>query len=244
MNNSIKNRFNCWRRNRKIAREKPEIWLLDSKKMGYIQIPKVATRSIQQCLASCYVDEKRMEKPVAWTKINIRDIERQTAFHATHKRLSILAQRNYIFAFVRNPYDRLYSAYKNKVLQASSEGGKNIFWNHGIYFGMKFDEFIEIVCAIPDDKIDRHLRSQSWFLTYEDQLIPEFIGKLEEFEKDWIVLKEQFELGSPTHKNSTVSLGVDDYRTQYSKALEGKVFNRYVKDFENFSYSRIKNWRD
>jgi hypothetical protein len=240
MRNNLKNKFNSWRRNRKITRETPEIWLLESMNMGYIQIPKVATRSIQECLANCYVDCKSIEEPLVWTKSNIRDVERLTAFHATQKYISKIAENNYIFAFVRNPYDRLYSAYKNKVLQPSGTGGKNFFWNHGIRFGMKFDEFVDVVCEIPDRKIDRHLRSQSWFLTYEDKLIPDFIGKLEEFEKDWGVLNERFELGYPTHKNSTKSLNVDDYPAQYSKRLEEKVFNRYRKDFEYFSYVRMQ----
>jgi len=221
-------------------RETPEIWILESMNVGYIQIPKVATRSIQQCLASCYADSNNISLPLVWDKRNIRDIESQTAVHATQKHISKLAEKNYIFAFVRNPYDRLYSAYKNKVLQPEENAGKNIFWNHGVRFGMTFDEFVDVVCEIPDSKIDRHLRSQSWFLTYEDKLIPEFIGKLEEFEKDWGILNKRFKLGRPIHKNSTKNLVVDGYQAQYSKNLEEKVFKRYRKDFEYFLYARIQ----
>lgn len=241
MQEYLKNKLNTWRRSRKIARETPEIWLLENISVGYIQIPKVATRSIQQSLAACYVEMEGLEKPSVWSKSRIRDIEKKTAFHATHKKLSHISDTHFLFAFVRNPYDRLYSAFKNKVLQLTDKGKRNIFWNHGVYFGMEFAEFIEIICEIPDEKIDRHLRSQSWFLTFEDQLIPHFVGKLEEFETDWGVLNERFKLGEAVHKNSTKVLSLDGgYRSQYTPSLEEKVFNRYRKDFEEFSYPRMK----
>jgi len=241
MKEHLKNKLNGWLRSRKIARETPEIWLLESIGVGYIQIPKVATRSIQQSLAACYVETEGLEKPSAWSKKKIRDIEKKTAFHATHKKLSHIRDSHYLFAFVRNPYDRLYSAYKNKVLESPGEGKRNIFWNHGVHFGMEFAEFIEVVCEIPDEKIDRHLRSQSWFLTFEDQLIPHFIGKLEKFETDWDVLNDRFKLAEVMHKNSTKVLSLHGgYQSQYTKHLEEKVFNRYRKDFEQFSYVRMK----
>lgn len=237
---NFKKSLEDWRRNSKIQRETPEIWLLEDLKVGYIQIPKVATRSIQHCLANYYVEQKRIDKPLSWNKEDIKKVEEKTAFHTTHKTLSALAKDNFIFAFVRNPYDRLYSAYKNKVMQPLEKDKKNIFRNHGIQLGMKFSEFVDIVCNIPDSKIDRHLRSQSWFLSYNKRLIPQFIGHLESFYEDWAELNKQFNLGEPTHKNSTESLDVESYREQYDSELEKKVFNRYKKDFEFFGYERLK----
>jgi dermatan 4-sulfotransferase 1 len=229
-----------WRRNKKIQREKPEIWLLEDRKIGYIQIPKVATRSIQQCLANYYVVQKKIQQPPSWSNSEIKIIEEKTAFHASHKYLYDLSTRFFIFAFVRNPYDRIFSAYKNKVLHPSELNGKNIFRNHGVFLGMKFSEFIDVVSVIPDNKIDRHLRSQSWFLCHEEKLIPEYIGHLESFDNDWEKINSRFNLGSPKHKNATKSLNIDDYSEQYTHDLEEKVFNRYKKDFELFGYKRLE----
>jgi hypothetical protein len=236
---SLKNTFDAWKRNNKIQREQPEVWLLKDLNVGYIQIPKVATRSIQQCLASYYVKKECVGGPLIWDKKEIKKIEKKTAFHASQKKLNLLAKNNYIFAFVRNPYDRLYSAYKNKVIQPLEIGGKNIFRNHGVRLGMKFDDFVDIVCRVPDNKIDRHLRSQSWFLSYEGKVIPKFIGHLESFDKDWAELNKRFNLGDPIHKNSTKSLNVEDYREKYSSELEEKVFKRYKEDFTFFGYKRL-----
>jgi len=237
---TLKKRFKHWKRNKKIQREKPEVWLMKDIRVGYIQIPKVATRSIQQCLASYYVEKASIARPLTWDNKAIKKVEEKTAFHASQKTLNRLSEKNYFFAFVRNPYDRLYSAYKNKVLQPIGVGGKNIFSNHGIRLGMKFEDFVDIVCSLPDHKIDRHLRSQSWFLSYEGSVIPTFIGHLESFDKDWAELNKRFNLGMPIHKNSTRSLNAEDYRNQYDSELERKVYKRYKEDFEFFNYKRLK----
>ncbi|MBV1950610.1 MAG: sulfotransferase family protein [Cycloclasticus sp.] len=236
---NLKKLRDSWKRNRKIQRETPEVWLLKDLNVAYIQIPKVATRSIQQCLANYYADCEGVAKPLSWDKEWIKSVEKKTAFHATRKELHTLSANAFVFAFVRNPYGRLYSAYKNKILQPLDNGEKNIFWNHGMTLGMEFGEFVDIVCAIPDEKIDRHLRSQSWFLTYEGSVIPEFIGHLESFDEDWSELNKLFNLGKPAHKNSTVSLNTENHLEGYDSELENKVFKRYQADFEFFNYERL-----
>ena len=228
--------YQNWKRNKKIMREKPELWLLDFSQLGYIQIPKVATRSIQQCLASHYVRKEKLDEPLHWDKEAIRLIESKIAFHTTQEKISKISENNFIFAFVRNPYDRLLSAYKNKVLQPIETGGKNIFINHGITLGMPLEEFIDIVCGIPDEKIDRHLRSQSWFLTFKGKLIPHYIGHLETFDKDWNELSVKFDLPIPEHRNSTVNLEESTYVEELSTEIKSKIWKRYQQDFLMFNY--------
>lgn len=217
-------------------REKPELWLLKSSRFGYIQIPKVATRSIQQCLANYYIRQEKLEESQYWDKDAIRLIESKTAFHTTQEQISKISEDNFIFAFVRNPYDRLLSAYKNKVLQPVEAGGKNIFINHGITLGMALEEFIDIVCGIPDEKIDRHLRSQSWFLTFNGKLIPHYIGHLESFSNDWNELSVKFDLPVPECRNSTSSIEKDIYFEGLSTEIKMKIWKRYQQDFLMFNY--------
>jgi len=239
MLNRLVKPYKRWKRRSKIRRETPEIWLIEERKVGYIQIPKVATRTIQECLAKCYASLNNESIPDILDKNEVREIEDKTAYHLSQKKISALTNEYFLFCFVRNPYDRLYSAYKNKVVEPVHSGAKNILENHGVELGMGFKEFVDIVVSIPDRDIDRHLRSQSWFLTYEGRILPRYIGKLETFDADWSKLNSRFNLGMVRHKNSTASLSATDFASQYSTELEEKVFNRYKEDFEFFGYERL-----
>lgn len=230
------NRYKSWKRNKKILREKPEAWLFQTQNFGYIQIPKVATRSIQECLAQFYVEQNELIQPKEWDKEKIKDIEKLTASHMTQKKLQDVAEQCFIFAFVRDPYERLYSAYKNKVLQPASGNGKNIFSNHGVTLGMSLGDFVDIVCEIPDEKIDRHLKSQSWFLTYEERVIPNYIGRLECFEEDWSILSKKFNLPVPEHRNKAISGEIAS--TKFSSLMKEQIWRRYERDFVLFAYNK------
>jgi hypothetical protein len=47
---------------------------------------------------------------------------------------------------------------------------------------------------LPDNRTEKHFRSQSYFLKQDGQLIPNSIGRLERIEGDWEALQE--EMGS------------------------------------------------
>ena len=234
--NHIK-KYDCWKKNRKIRREMPELWHLKSTKFGYIQIPKVASRSIRLCLSKFYVESKKLKHPEIWDKKSIKDIETQIAFHTSHKEIVEIAKEHFIFSFVRNPYSRIYSAYKNKVILPLERGGENIFYNHGITLGMDFESFVDKICTIPDQNIDRHLRSQSWFLTFEDKLIPDYIGHLETFATDWEKLSNKFGLPEAEQKNRTENIDNKNISEHFTLETKEKIRARYHKDFILFNYN-------
>lgn len=64
------------------------------------------------------------------------------------------------FAFVRNPWVRLVSCYKQKI----APGGQGLYCYEyeevPLYVGMSFAQFVEAVHAIPDEEADPHFRSQ------------------------------------------------------------------------------------
>ena len=66
----------------------------------------------------------------------------------------------------------------NKLNNPNVAGKTHVLSNRDFYFGMDFTEFIDVLSNLPDDVIDRHLRSQSWFLCDKQGLLPDFVGKL------------------------------------------------------------------
>lgn len=220
--------FENVRKRYKIGRELPQYWDFPNLGFGYIQIPKVATRSIRAGLMksqgiSAGIDEFKV-------------FEERFSSHIDHKTIRQASTGKIVFAFVRHPLARLYSAFVDKIVNAEREGRRNIFACHGLNYGMSFEVFVNRVCDIPDRNIDRHLRSQAWFLADAQGLIPNFIGRLETFNADWDHLRQKIpSLGEVEHLN--LAAGDSDFLAQYSARSLALAKQRFAQDFEYFGYA-------
>ena len=85
---------------------------------------------------------------------------------------------------VRNPLARLYSCYRDKVVNAETRRSHCTLTPYGINFGMSFDEFVYRVAEIPDPKANDHFRSLHTFLTYKGHSFVDYVGKLENFNEE------------------------------------------------------------
>jgi hypothetical protein len=143
----------------------------------------------------------------------------------------------FIFAFVRNPLNRLLSSYTDKILKARAAGQKKcIFWNLDIHFDMNFEQFVNRVAEIPDAKIDRHLRSQTFFLCKGDELMVDFIGKFESLLDDWQKLMEKLSLPPLPHKNISLQESENNEESFYTRNIAEVAIERYRKDIELLGY--------
>ncbi len=145
---------------------------------------------------------------------------------------------DFVFAFVRNPFDRLVSTYENQVRNPSNfskqffrKGMHKSFWKFGLRPEMTFKEFVQRIHKIPDKNCNWHFKSQYTF-------IPEnidFLGYFENLEKDFNevcrILGEKKEL---PHKNK--SLKRKNYRDYYDEETKKLVEERYKTDLKRFGY--------
>ena len=225
-------KFRLWNKRRKLSRDKPQLYLFPEYKFGYIQIPKVASRSIRVAVTAFMSGHSPEEDFDSGT---VSEFEMRYAQHLSHPNIATLCADNFIFAFVRNPYERIYSCYKNKIEDVRVRGGRNIFEKHDIGLNVTFDEFVRRVAALPDYSSDRHFRSQAWFLTCEGALLPSFIGKLEQMSEDWEELQERFGIAPPPQINVSNAKTLPVMTTE-TKAL---ICERYAEDFKLFGYSEL-----
>jgi dermatan 4-sulfotransferase 1 len=216
------------RKRYKIRRSKPQLWHFREQGFGYIQIPKVATRSIRQALFDMSGARDPSEAFPAF--------ESRNSAHLSHARIREEVDRGlFVFAFVRHPLARLYSAWMNKIVRTEDATKRNIFSCHGMHDGMPFDAFVRRVSELQDEQLDRHLRSQAWFLSDATGLLPAFVGKLERFGEDWRLLRERLPvLGDVPHKNKA-SHGMD-FLEPYDEETLGLAIARFRRDFELFGY--------
>ena len=55
----------------------------------------------------------------------------------------------------------------------------------GLHRNMPFQEFLECTASTPTSALDVHLLPQSTILCVEGTLVPSFVGRMENMQKDW-----------------------------------------------------------
>jgi len=216
------------------AARKPRVWLLEDEKIAYIRIRKVASSTINLCLMKHIASADNQLDLISEKKFR-KKIEAEHSSHIAHSVIRRdIKGKYFLFAFVRNPLSRVWSCYRNKVINPRMAGKKDILSCGEFYYGMDFTEFVDVLAGLPDDITDRHLRSQSWFLCDKQGLLPDFTGKLENFDADWKVISDRYGLPAPTHWNKTGTSGkITDVCSRRSLL---KLIGRYTEDIEVFGY--------
>ena len=204
----------------------------------YGRVPKVANSSIKatlyRLLATTPEKGVRTTSDTFWKSATHGETSMLSNFEARMRRGT-----HFCFSFVRNPFDRLVSAYNNKIIELEEIPGP--MKEMGLSKSSSFMEFLECIENTPDDKLDIHLVPQSTILCHENVIIPNFIGRLETMSEDWSKLQQMMQreglpqLGELPQKN--VRRG-DDHNDigKYFKdpALAGLATRRYQDDFELF----------
>lgn len=145
--------------------------------------------------------------------------------------------RAYSFAIVRNPFDRLVSAYHFARQGGSKEGAIK---NKKFYSNEMFNDFPSFVTQwlVHQDPLSIEIvfRPQYLFITnQQEQVIVNYIGKLEEIQKSLTIVEQAIGVSFPIEwKNKSSHL---NYKTYYNAELEELVYNYYKLDFELLGYN-------
>lgn len=133
--------------------------------------------------------------------------------------------------FVRNPFDRLVSAWQSKLLDKT----RHLTWDkYGMYPNMSFEEFARIVCKTPDSESDHHWRSQSYEMYAKGEPLCITLGRFESLRLGWSDLQRHI-LKLPDLKIWGASQK-KDYRLYYNDTLVDLVSERYKRDLLNLEY--------
>ena len=204
----------------------------------YGRVPKVANSSIKAAL-SRLLKSPEIEK-VRTTSDNFwrNETQGETSMLGAHD-ARMCRGTHFSFSFVRNPFDRLVSAYNNKLLELDEVPGP--MQAMGLNHSMPFNSFLEVVASTSNDELDIHLLPQSQILCLDKQLIPDFIGHLETMEEDWIALEQQLRrerlpsLGALPEKNVRRGTNHRDVPRYFEDSgLIRLVINRYEEDLVRF----------
>ncbi len=211
-----------------------KFFVFEDLKLAYLELPKVACTSIKTTIGRSY----------GISPANAMDIHEHPSWHQHLGLLNGVHRSYYTFAFVRNPFERLVSCYRDKVIYSgSNEIYSTPYFQQYYYFpipaNIPFSEFVERVARIPDCLADRHFKSQSAFLYHQGKLLVDYVGKFEALARDWktIAVKYGFDTELDHQHTTKAKRGAHhDYRTYYTKELAQLVYQRYKADVELFGY--------
>jgi hypothetical protein len=151
------------------------------------------------------------------------------------------------FGFVRDPWDRLVSLYKDKVGTIDERFDNGPYRKNGVglalaqygvfYAGMSFDEFVSEICKIPDVRSDVHFRSQHLFFNDKRaRNVCDWIGKFEELCEGVAFVSDKLQLPDVPFPH-LIKTEKTNYRKFYTQASKELVGRRYRKDIKKFGYS-------
>jgi hypothetical protein len=212
--------------------------LLEAYNAVYIEVPKVACSSIKIALASLLgIDLDALGG-------NPHEVDfpapRTLAGPGLYAGL-------FTFAFVRNPWDRLVSCYRDKIMGevrdftrfhptrgiACCLAGFDAFRGN-----MPFDEFVEVIAAITDGEADEHFRSQHTFVTDSTGHVAlDYLGRFETMDQDFQGVCQELGIrGLPRPFVQAVQVP-RDYKEYYTPSTQRLVGERFADDIRLFDYS-------
>jgi dermatan 4-sulfotransferase 1 len=203
----------------------------------YGRVPKVANSSIKASLCRLLREQPqrglRSTADSFWRHQTHGETTMLTATEACRLRLS-----HFCFSFVRNPFDRIVSAYNNKIIENTELSAAMI--RMGLKHGMNFADFLDCVCDTEDRRLDIHLLPQGSILCMNGKPIPQFIGHLEAMTQHWRVLQQRLRseglpsLGKLPSKNVRRQPGAELTSYFLSDRMADQFYRRYACDFKVF----------
>jgi hypothetical protein len=152
----------------------------------------------------------------------------------------------YRFGFVRNPWDRLVSCYRDKIRNEVDgythftirPGVANCLARWSVFVpGMSFEDFVGAVATIPDSEADEHFRSQHTFLTNgRGELEADFVGRYERLADDFQIVQRKTGLPDIELPRLQAARSVAKYAAFYTPRTRDIVAERFRKDIEMFGY--------
>ena len=143
------------------------------------------------------------------------------------------------FTFVREPTERIVSAYLDKLTRETPQKEKfysRFLDGRSLEEQISFDEFISVLSGIDNfSKYDKHWRPQSELMLLPDQRY-DFIGRFDRFESDWQDLMKT--LGLPDEDRSSITWHATSAHEKMAEVMteeaRKKINEIYARDFELF----------
>jgi len=172
---------------------------------------------------------------VAQTSINRRLLKQRVIVYKDNpdkyekifcKTIPKLFDTIYKFTIVRNPWDRVVSAFS--YLRKKTRLPMDVS-------SMSFDEFVKQILKEHGAELDAHFECQHPKAFYQDECFVDFIGRMENIAQDWSIISGKISAPSILpHKNRSDHKSYQTYYNAQTKEIVRKI---YAQDIDVFQYS-------
>jgi hypothetical protein len=201
--------------------------IFEDRRLNYLMLAKVACSAILTTIGKSYGIP-----PAA-------DIFSEPLWNVRWGKLEDSLRGYDTFAFIRNPFDRIVSCYRDKIFHNKFHHALYSDYFFDLPADMSFAEFVQRLSAIPDRLADRHFKSQASSLYENGKPLANQIGRFENLREDWrkLALQYNFDPELAHCNDSKTKAGVlSDFRAYYDERLVELVYRRYKHDVELLGY--------
>lgn len=209
----------------------PRYFCVNDAKMAYLSIPKNACTTLKFALAA-RGDEQKLSLIRDASKIHT---EANSLFDSIVDVSDGLPDGYYSFTFVRNPFDRFLSFYKNKILLGWDANMEDYMLANGFKHKMPMDECLKRIRDIDVFSMNEHFAPQSAFVFTDGVSNVDYIGRLENIKKDVKHLEKIANFNFLLPKINVTSNQVDINVTDEVIEL---IRDIYSDDFKLLEYSK------
>ena len=161
--------------------------------------------------------------------------EGHRSFYFNNIALNIKNEVYFSFSFVRNPFDRLYSAYKFLNAGGMNHLDKIAFQTHL----SEFEDFEDLILNGLNKKliyqITHFIPQHEYLCDKSGNILVDFIGRFEDLESDTLLLSKRLKKDiNLSHLNFNSKL---NYKEVYTDEMIYKVNQIYQKDIDIFKYT-------
>jgi hypothetical protein len=157
------------------------------------------------------------------------------------------------FSFVRNPYDRLVSAWADKFQDRHLVAGDSFIDEylarreaidpslpHGEHRMLTFAEFVTYATATASLRVNAHWQLQDDILNMPGIAL-DFIGRVETFDQDIVRVLDHVCADQSLRRAAVIPLHASPHQSwplYYTQSVADCVYGAYERDFDRFSYPR------
>lgn len=234
-------------------------WVSPTHKYFFVGLGKTASTRIKLSL-HLLEGYEIIERPFPWlharAKANESFVPKLTDF-PVQEALNVLTAPDWFrFCFVRNPYDRLFAAYKSFIMRDASPPSpfySNIReqirtrYNYAERTGRRdtvvtFRDFVQYVQETLSERQDYHWCQMTWGLR-PDLIHYDFVGYFENFAQDFSRVLQRLgvdteslpKLLEPENQSPIKNIPL---AAVYNWELAEQVYEMYQSDFETYGYEK------